>query len=222
MIGDQKLDTGGEIWSAVLLSLVLIPGLLWGAPAGAADENQPGKGRFLVAARELRDPNFAETVVLLVHYDREGAMGLIVNRPTTRLAGELLPELLSLAQADETIFLGGPVGRHGLLALVEAREAPEDAERIVGDIYLSGNREVMKRASGKGTKNSRLRVYVGHAGWAPGQLDVELTQGGWHVVPAQQDLVFAQDPAEVWEQLVPPDRVLSASSKGRVPSLLDR
>jgi len=211
MIGDLKLDRRGVTWGGVFLSLLVIPSLLLGAVAEAQEETRPSKGRFLVAARDLRDPNFAQTVVLLVHYDAQGAMGLIVNRPTGRLAGELLPELQELASEDQAIFLGGPVGRYGLLALLEAREPPVGAEHIFGDIYLSGGRDLMQRTSTAAGKRSRLRVYVGHAGWAPGQLDFEIARGGWHVVPARRDLVFAEDPAEMWEQLIPPEsKILSA------------
>jgi len=212
MIGDLKLDRRGLTWGGVLLSLLVIPSLLLGAPpAKAQEENRPSKGRFLVATRDLRDPNFARTVVLLVHYDAQGAMGLIVNRPTGRLAGELLPELQELASEDQMIFLGGPVGRFGLLALLEAREPPGEAQHIFGDVYLSGSRDLMQRTSTAAGKRSRLRVYVGHAGWASGQLDFEIARGGWHVVPARRDLVFAKDPAEMWEQLIPPEnKILSA------------
>ncbi len=212
MIGDLKLDRRGVTWRGVFLSLAVIPGLLWGAPAKAQDENEPSKGRFLVAARDLRDPNFAETVVLLVHYDSQGAMGLIVNRPTGRLAGELLPELEDLASEDKVIFLGGPVGRFGLLALLEARESLVEAEHIFGDVYMSGSRDLMQRTATPSGERSRLRVYVGHAGWAPGQLEFEIARGGWHVVPARQDLVFTEDPTDLWEQLIPPEsKILSAS-----------
>ena len=202
MIGDLKLDT-----RAILLGIVML-GLLW-LPAKAEKDREPAKGSFLVAARDLRDPNFERTVVLLVHYDREGAMGLIVNRPTRRVAGELLPELEDLATEDEPIFIGGPVGRFGLLALLQARDAPAEAEHVFEDVYLSGSRDLMLRSSS--ASHTRLRVYVGHAGWAPGQLDFEIARGGWHVVPARRELVFAEDSADLWEQLIPPDnRVLSA------------
>lgn len=162
----------------------------------------PARGRFLVAGPELRDPNFSATVVLLTEYGDEGAMGLIVNWPTAAPAAELLPEIAGLAERDDTIFVGGPVARQVMLMLIRSAQELPQAERIFADVHLATSPDLLQQVLSGEVETAGLRLYSGHAGWAAGQLDLELAAGGWRVLPGEADLVFSDDPDRVWPELI--------------------
>ena len=170
--------------------------------AAAGPGLAPAKGRFLVAQRDLHDPNFRETVVLLTEYGADGAMGLIVNWPTAAPAAELIPQVEGIGELAETIFVGGPVARQVMLMLLRSAEDLPQAERVFADVHLSTSRELLQQVLAGEIETLDLRLYSGYAGWAPGQLDLELEAGGWRVLPAEAELVFAADPDAVWTELM--------------------
>ena len=179
--------------------------LLLGAAAVVAAGGsglEPAKGRFLVAERDLRDPNFSETVVLLTDHGEDGAMGVIVNWPTAAPVAELIPQIDGLDERADTVFVGGPVSRQAMLILVRSEEELPQAERIFGDVHLSTSRDLLQRVISRDVEVTDLRLYSGYAGWSPGQLDLELAAGGWRVLPADAELVFAADPDRVWPELM--------------------
>ncbi|HZG35262.1 MAG TPA: YqgE/AlgH family protein [Gaiellaceae bacterium] len=150
------------------------------------------KGRLLVAAPMLLDPNFHRTVVLVAEHGEGGAMGVVLNRPSETPVAEAVPELGRLA-GDEPVFVGGPVATDSLLALAEV-EDPEDAsELVVADVGFVQDAEVAAR---------RGRVFVGYAGWSPGQIEAELHEEAWIVVAAEPDDVFSDAPAELWSRVL--------------------
>jgi putative transcriptional regulator len=165
-------------------------------------EMTPASGKFLVASRQLSDPNFAETVVLLIHYDRQGAMGLVINRPTTVRLATVLPELEGLQQRSDTVYLGGPVARSQMLLLLQSSSQLEGTRQVFEDIYLSAQRQVLQRLASEAETHGRFRVYAGYAGWAPGQLDQEVTRGDWHIVRADAAMVFDTAAAEIWPTML--------------------
>ena len=174
------------------------------AVIAAADgpELGPAKGRFLVAERDLHDPNFSETVVLLAEYGDDGAMGVIVNWPTAAPAAELIPQIDGIAERADTIFVGGPVSRQVMLMLVRSEHELPQAERVFADIHLSTSRDLLQRVVSRELQVGDFRLYSGYAGWSPGQLERELAAGGWRVLPAEAELVFAADPDRVWSELM--------------------
>lgn len=184
------------------------------APAPQQDPRmRPAKGRFLVAARGLRDPNFSQTVILLTKYSEEGAMGLIVNRATNiGLAGLLTLE--GVEKRTETIYIGGPVQRSAILLLARSKTPPEKSEQIVGDIYLSANRDLLEEYIAGPHGDESFRLYSGYSGWAAGQLGFEMERGSWHVFPADADTVFSARPSKVWQQWI--DRTEMRFAKGHV------
>ena len=162
---------------------------------------RPAKGRFLVAVRELRDPNFSQTIILLTKYGEDGAMGLIVNRSTNiRLGGILALE--GVEERTETIYIGGPVERSAILLLARSKTPPEKSESIFGDVYLSANRALLERYIAGPEGDESFRLYSGCSGWAAGQLDFEMERGSWHVFPADADTVFSTRPSKVWERWI--------------------
>lgn len=181
--------------------LALAGGLL-AADLSAAET--PGRGKFLVASRQLQGPAFAEAVILLIHYDETGAMGLIVNQPTSLTPARALPRLPALANYRGSMYLGGPVDPRRVLALVRAEQPPASAATIVAGVHFAPlNDDLLEDAA---MDVSRLRLYVGYAGWGPGQLDAELARGSWHVMAASDELVFSDEPDAVWQRLLPPPR----------------
>ncbi len=186
-------------------------------PALAGDK--PAQGMFLVADRGLRDPNFARSVVLLIDYGEHGAAGVIVNRRTEARLADLLPEIEGGEEVAGRVFLGGPVKPEGMLVLVRSDTAPEEARPVFDDVYVSSDRELLERLVQAG---ATYRVYAGHAGWAPGQLDWELRRGGWFLLPADVEAVFDDEPDEVWRKMM--RRVSSpvAWLPPRPPSRTDR
>ncbi len=189
----RKGAVQGEL--IVRLPLLLVALALLAAPLPA---EEPAKGMFLVADRDLQDPNFARGVVLLIDYGEHGAAGVIVNRRTEALLADLLPEIEDAEQSVGRVFLGGPVAPDGVLVLMRAEATPEASRPVFDDVYVSGDRQVLESLARDG---GEFRVYAGHAGWAPGQLDWEIRQGGWSLVPADVETVFDDQPDEVWRKM---------------------
>lgn len=172
-------------------------------PAQTNPKTKLAKGKLLVAAETLGDPNFAETVVLLTDYNEKGAMGIILNRATGVKLSELLPRIESLEQRDDPIYEGGPVERAEILMLVRSPQEPEHSQLVFEDIYLSSSADLLKRlAKESGRQDAPFRVYSGYAGWAPEQLETEVEAGAWHIFPATRALVFAAQPEDLWPTLI--------------------
>jgi putative transcriptional regulator len=169
---------------------------LWHSQVG------PAKGMFLVASRDLRDPNFSKTVVLLMDYNWQGAMGLIINRPTEVRLSKVFPRIEGLRDRTDTVYIGGPVARSQMMLLIRSSNPPGGSLHIFEDIYASSSQTVVQRMIDNGGPRERFRVYAGYAGWASGQLDGELSRGDWHVLEADGEIVFAKDPLEIWPELI--------------------
>jgi putative transcriptional regulator len=151
------------------------------------------KGSLLVATPALVDPNFRRTVVLVAEHGEAGAMGVVLNRPSDTAVAEAIPELVSFAGDEEPVFVGGPVAVDSLLALAEVEEPDESLELVVGAVGFVQDLEVPAL---------RGRVFVGYAGWSPGQIEAELDEESWIVVPAEPDDVFSDDPDELWSSVL--------------------
>lgn len=154
-------------------------------------------GRLLVALPALEDPNFERSVVLVLEHDAEGALGVVLNRPTTTPLEEVLEGLEGLAAAPARVFGGGPVEPMAVVGLGVTRPGPQLAgapaivDRIVG-IDPTDDPALLAAAY------EGVRIFVGYAGWAPGQLEDELAEGAWLVVDAEPDDVVSDDPAGLW------------------------
>jgi len=175
--------------------------VVWMLPAAAGADQRPAKGKLLVATELVRGDLFAQTVVLLLHYDENGAMGIVVNRLTEIESEELLADVDAFSGYSGTLYWGGPVQMNTLHALLRTDTPPKGAQAIVDSVYSVGNDDGLKDAP---TDMSSLRFFIGYAGWTAGQLDREMALGSWHVVPASDETVFAEDPRALWERLSPP------------------
>lgn len=160
------------------------------------------KGAFLVAAPDLQDPNFAQSVILLCDHGPEGAMGLIVNRPLPVPLSDILPDEFRLPRNPSTVHQGGPVQADHLLFLHGIGEPGLDAHPICASVYLGGDPEVLKRALAAAKAPLLLRCYLGYAGWAGGQLEAEMAEGAWVLKPARAEDVFGRDTDSLWRRLL--------------------
>ena len=190
------------IFSAVL-GLFLLPG-------HATADRVPAKGKLLVADKGLIDPNFYQSVVLLVDYNENGSMGIVINRVSDITPSSLLPDIQELESYDGQIYVGGPVAVYGVLVLLKSGDAPGGAENVFGAVHISGDSKLLRQLSARGLGEHELRLYAGYAGWTAGQLENEIQRGDWHVLPATEELVFSERPQDVWKELVPASRVIIA------------
>lgn len=170
--------------------------------AEPGDREELAKGKFLVASRQLIDSNFQETVVLLIEYGMEGAMGLVINRPLKVRLATLFPDIKELKQRQDTVYLGGPVAVNQMLMLIGSPKTPQGSIPVIQDVYLSSSLEELMRLIKNADKNERFRIFAGYAGWAASQLDFERTRGDWHVLKADADAIFTQNPSELWPELI--------------------
>jgi len=172
------------------------------APDARPPDHELARGTFLVASRGLVDPNFSESVVLVLEYDAKGALGLIVNRPTNVQLTDLLPEMEELKERTDIVYLGGPVSKNRIVLLMRTEQQLPDAGRIFADTYVSSSMETLKQAVSMSGEDGTFHAFVGYAGWGPGQLDQEVSRGDWHVSPAQEAIVFDRAPEEIWPELI--------------------
>jgi putative transcriptional regulator len=152
--------------------------------------------KLLVAAPDLEDPNFQRTVVLVAEHSDEGAMGVVLNRRTDTSVGEASPALSRLVDGEELIHVGGPVQPNGVVVLAEFDDPEVAASVVVGDIgFVAAGCDL----EDVGGVVRRARVFAGHAGWGPGQLDAELEDEGWIIVnEPSPDEIFTEDPDGLW------------------------
>ena len=154
------------------------------------------RGKLLVASPTLLDPNFARTVVLIAEHTEEGAMGLVLNRPAASTVSEAVPDLAWLTGDKEQMYVGGPMAETAVIVLAEF-EKPELAGAIVQDDlgFIGADADDEDRLDGA---IRRARVFAGHAGWGPGQLEDELAEEAWIIEPPRREEIFTEDPAELW------------------------
>ena len=186
-----------------MLARLLAAFLFVGVAHGFAEAGKLAPGAFLVASRDLGDPNFARAVILLVRYDEEnGALGLIINRQSDVPLSRVFAELKEAKDRSDPIYLGGPVETGSVLALLKSDVSLKDTNRVFGDVYLISSKALLEKTLAAGTEADRFHAYLGYAGWAREQLEHEVELGAWHVMPAEAGSVFHSDPDSVWPRLI--------------------
>jgi putative transcriptional regulator len=160
-----------------------------------------GVGKLLVASRGMGDPNFAQTVVLLVHYDENGVVGVVLNRRTDIPLSKVLA-LEAAKDRSDPVYLGGPVGTSAVLALFQPPTKIDKAENIFDRVYLISDKLQFEQIILARPDPHVFHVYVGYAGWTPDQLRAEVQLGAWFIFPADTDTVFNTDPNSLWPQMI--------------------
>jgi putative transcriptional regulator len=154
------------------------------------------EGQLLLASPQLQDPNFVRTVVLLVEHNDNGALGLVINRPTGKTVQELWKQVgEATCDSQQPVHLGGPV--QGPIMAVHTIDGLADLPVIEG-VYFSVKEQNLDQVV---RSNEQFKVFYGHSGWGPGQLESEIEQGAWRTIPAKLDDVFdATD--DLWQRLM--------------------
>jgi putative transcriptional regulator len=156
------------------------------------------KGQLLISGARLLDANFRHTVVLIGSHDETGAVGVVLNRPLDVTVEEAVPALAELTGAREKLFRGGPVEPHQAVLLVDVTDPSILDVSVVGSVgFLTGEVPVDVRPAVR-----RARVYVGHAGWGPGQLEAELAVDAWIPEPATGEDIFTAEADSLWRRIL--------------------
>jgi putative transcriptional regulator len=146
-----------------------------------------------VASPDLADPNFRRTVLLMIAHDAEGAVGLVLNRPTDIPIADALPPWQDASAPPACLYIGGPVQPDAAIGLGSGPSAATDL--VLGDL---GAVDLDGAADG----HAHVRVFIGYAGWGAGQLDGEMARGDWLVVDAQVDDVLSRSPEQLWRDVL--------------------
>jgi putative transcriptional regulator len=156
-------------------------------------------GQLLLASPTVMDPNFRRAVVLVGVHSAEGAMGVVLNRPSHATIAEAVPQLEQALGEEEPIFVGGPVQPDSIVFLAEFLDPSPAGLLVLGRIgFPSPDTEIEELAEA----TARRRVFAGYAGWSPGQLDAEFDQGDWIAQPALPEDVFTEVPTELWSRVL--------------------
>jgi len=160
----------------------------------------PSSSSFLlVASRQMADPRFSDTVILVTMHGNTGPIGVIVNRPQDITLDKIFPAYP--AAKEFSLFYGGPVYPKQISYLVRGADAVEGALAISGNIYLAYDASLLGELLNGKRNYTGLRVMHGLASWAPGQLEYEIIRGDWIVMPLDDAVIFDRPPAEMWREL---------------------
>lgn len=161
------------------------------------------KGRLLVATPPLEDPNFDRTVIYVLEHHDEGALGVVVNRPTEEVLGEPLDRWSELQAEPASVFQGGPVEPNALIALaLSDRPVDEPTDELSPVAGRVSSADLSTDPAFVAAQVSAVRVFRGYAGWGPGQLEAELEEGAWLVIDADPDDIFDHSPDALWRRVI--------------------
>lgn len=202
----------GALGCSALIPLIVAG---WGVPVSRVHPGAPPTvrvqnagdtdfdvGSLLCADRSLRDPNFAQTIILIVKYDEEGTLGLILNRRSEVPISRILDDWKEAKGRKEPIFVGGPVEKSSLLALFRSRAKSEDSRSILREVRLVSDHAQLQHMLQSSSGPDKFRLYAGYAGWAPEQLEEEIEAGAWHIFPGDANAVFDSDPDSLWMRMI--------------------
>lgn len=162
------------------------------------DEPESLRGQLLIAGAALVDPNFRRAVVLVGEHTDEGALGVVLNRPTPATVSDVVPVLTPLVAPGDALFVGGPVQPQAVVVLADLEDPSLAGVPVLGSIgFLIGEIEADVAASVR-----RARVFAGYAGWGPGQLEAEIDERAWILEPATPADVFSDEPEQLWSAVL--------------------
>lgn len=160
------------------------------------------KGRLLLAAPPLEDPNFDRTVIYVLEHHDEGAVGVVINRSSDEALDEPLDRWIDLQTAPSSVFEGGPVESTALIALAAAKDPDVDDEALTPIVGVIASADLTADPAIVAASVNEVRVFRGYAGWGPGQLEGEIDAGAWLVLDAQTSDVFTKAPDELWREVL--------------------
>ncbi len=159
------------------------------------------KGKFIVAKRHINDDTFGSTVILLVHYGKDGTMGLVINRPAGKKDKKdgAAPD----GKGHGPVFSGGPVEKNTHWVLIRSKEPIAGCTPVLEEVCMAESSGVLDNLVKTQPAPPEFRVYIGYAGWRPGQLEGEISRGGWLLTDANAEKVFSEMPEGLWDLLIP-------------------
>lgn len=188
-------------WPMAGILLALFIGL--GAVGSRAQSSDTDKVPYLVAQRDLADPFFRESVVLMLTApDADEVVGLIVNKRTRIPLHEVFPKDSALKNRMDPVYFGGPVDTDAPSALFRSSKAPQHAVHLTSDLYVSFDPDTIEKILKYPELVSDIHVFLGRSQWAPEQLDDEVQGGAWYTQDAEISLIFSQQPENVWRNLL--------------------
>lgn len=193
------MSSGGRIrghMAGRLCALLLVLAAGW--MTTAAQEKKPLTAILITAQGELTDPYFADSVVLVMNNLGPAPVGIIVNRPTQIPVARLFPDVKRLAPLPDHLYFGGPVDAESVWFLFRAKKPPERAIEAFEGVFISNDRQLLLSLLSRDKPLDGLRIFVGHAGWAPGQLEAEIGEGAWTLQRADADSVFHGKSEHPW------------------------
>lgn len=171
-------------------------------PVQSQNPDDLGAGKLLVARRDMHDPNFAETVILLVRCDAAGVVGLVLNQRTTIPLSRVLEQFDAAKGRSDPVYAGGPVDTPAVLALLRSTAKLDGAEPVLSDVYLISSKTAFEKAISGRPDPGNLHVYLGYAGWTQDQLRLEVKLGAWFIFPGDARTVFDSEPDSLWRQMI--------------------
>jgi putative transcriptional regulator len=164
------------------------------------------RGRFLIAAKRLKDDNFYKTVVLLLEHGDHGAMGLVINRPSSIKVSHALAGHFNLPETEDVVFGGGPVEPSALVILHDDPALHEEGPAVLPGLFIGGSPDEFERVIGEAAASDSMkhsfRVFSGYSGWGADQLEAEIARGDWLTYPACREIVFHDDPYAIYDVLL--------------------
>ena len=181
--------------AGALCALLLLSGSSW--PASAPDAKSL-TAILLIARNDLPDSDFADSVVLVMNNLGPAPVGIIINRPMPIPVSRLFPDLKRLAKVPDKVYFGGPVDFGSVWFLFRAATPPEHAVQACDGVYLSADRQLLLQLLGRVKPMDSLRIFVGHSGWAPGQLEAEIERRDWTLKRAETAAIFSGKSEHPW------------------------
>jgi putative transcriptional regulator len=181
--------------AAALCALLFLSGP--SRPASGADA-KPLNAILIIARDDLPDSSFARSIVLVMNNLGPGPVGIIINRPTPIPVSRLFPDIKPLAQVRDKVYFGGPVDFGSVWFLFRAVTPPEHAIKACDGVYLSADRQLLLQLLGRNKPMDSLRIFLGHAGWARGQLEAEIERHDWTSKRAEVGAIFGGKSEHPW------------------------
>ena len=179
----------------LLCALLFLSGA---SSALCADGPAPLTAILIIGKAGVPDDDFANSVVLVMNNLGAAPVGIVVNRPTRITVRRLFPDVAGLARVSDKVYFGGPVEFGAIWFLMRAATPPEHAVQAFDGVYLSADRELLQKLLARPKPMDGLRIFVGHAGWAPGQLESEIDRGAWTLKRADPDTIFNGKSEHLW------------------------
>ena len=180
--------------------LTLTAGLL--CQAQSIRPEDLAQGKILIMQRDAPDPLFAHSVIVLAQYEKTGALGLMIHYRSDLTVQRALAGIKGAEKRTDPLFVGGPVQLQGVLALLRANSKPEGASHVAGNLYLLTSKQGIGAAFSQERKPSDFHIFLGYAGWGPGQIEREVRLNGWFIFDYDESLVFDEHPETLWKRLI--------------------